>query len=144
MISSSVMELSWTDLIPRDRPDQAVLVIAEGLLMYLDEAQVKALVLRLKEAFPGCELAFDAFNTRAAWRVASHPSLRQTGAVVRWGIDDPKQIEQWAPGIRLQEEWFFRQAPEIDRLAAIYRFASWLVGQFPMANRTHRILIYCL
>ncbi len=146
MIPSSVMELSWTDLIliMRDRPDRAVLVIAEGLLMYLDEAQVKALVLRLKEVFPGCELAFDAFSVFTVRRVGRHPSLRQTGAVVRWGIDDPKQIEQWAPGIRLQEEWFFRLAPEISRLEAVYRFASWLAGQFPMANRAHRILRYCL
>jgi O-methyltransferase involved in polyketide biosynthesis len=94
LISSSVTDLCWTELAPaHGRP---VLVIAEGLLMYLSEAQVKALILKLREVYPGCELACDVVSKFTAQRVGRHQSLKQTGAVIQWGIDDAREIERWA------------------------------------------------
>jgi O-methyltransferase involved in polyketide biosynthesis len=142
LIPSSVTDLRWTDVAPyRGRP---VLVIAEGLLMYLNEAQVKALILKLKEVYTGCELAFDAFSTLTARRVGSHQSLKKTGAVIRWGIDDASDIERWTTGTRLKEEWYFHQAEEINKLGGGYRLAFRLSGLFQAARKAHRILYYCL
>ncbi len=53
-------------------------------------------------------------------------------------------LEGWAPGIRLREEWFFSQAPEIDRLDAAYRLAFRLAGRFAVANKAHRVVYYDL
>jgi O-methyltransferase involved in polyketide biosynthesis len=142
MIPSSVTRPGWLGLIsPGDR---AVLVIAEGLLMYLEEEDVKALVRRLKESFPGCELAFDVFSLMTAKSVKAHPALKQTGAVVRWGIDDARGIERWAEGIRLKEEWYFTQAPEIKKLGVGYRLSFKVAGLFTAAKTAHRILYYAL
>jgi O-methyltransferase involved in polyketide biosynthesis len=102
MIPSSVTDLSWIDAVPSQ--PEPVLIIAEGLLMYLTEAQVKALVLSLKERFPGAGLAFDVFSTLTARNVQRNPSLKKTGAVIRWGIDDATAIERWENGIHLKEE----------------------------------------
>jgi O-methyltransferase involved in polyketide biosynthesis len=142
MIPSSVTDWGWMDSIsPQGR---SVLVVAEGLLMYLKEEEVKTLILKLKEVFPGCELAFDAYSVLTASRVKAHPSLKKTGAVIHWGIDDPKAIEKWADGIRLKEEWYFAQSDDINELGSVYRLLFKIAGLFAAANKAHRILYYRL
>ncbi len=142
LIPSSVTDLSWLDQIPLEgRP---AFVVAEGLLMYLHESDVKALVLALRQKFPGCEFAFDAFSKLTADRVKAHPSLQKTGAMIYWGIDDPHEIEQWGPGIHLMEEWFFSQEQDIDRLSWLYRSMLRQSRSIKAANRAHRLLYYAL
>jgi O-methyltransferase involved in polyketide biosynthesis len=142
MIPSSVTDWDWIEgITAAGRP---VLAVAEGLLMYLPEEEVKALILNLREAFPGCELAFDAFSTLTARSVTLHPSLKATGAEARWGIDDPTAIEDWAEGIRLVEEWYFTQAEEIKKLDFGLRLGFWLGSLFQTAKKAHRILYYSL
>jgi O-methyltransferase involved in polyketide biosynthesis len=140
MLPSSVTDWPWLDHI--SSAGRSVLVIAEGLLMYLTEADVRTLVLKLKKTFPGCRLAFDAFSALTAARVSAHPSLKKTGAEVRWGIDDAKAIESWAPGIHLKEEWYFSRADEIAKLDFSYRLMFKAAGLFAVANKAHRILYY--
>lgn len=142
MIASSVTDLSWMENIAAEgRP---VFVVAEGLLMYLHESDVKALVLRLQQKFPDCDLVFDAFSKMTVDRIQAHPSLQKTGATIHWGIDDPHQIEQWAPGIQFREEWFFSREPDIDKLTWFYRFMFRLTSSIEVANRAHRLLYYVL
>ncbi len=142
MIPSSVTDLDWIDSISlRGRP---VLVIAEGLLMYLKEEEVKALILKLKEAFPGCGLVFDAYSVLTAKSAQKHPSIKKTGAVIRWGIDDTTAVEQWAGGIQLMDEWYFTQAEDIQNFGFKYRLAFSIAGLFTAARKAHRILYYTL
>ncbi len=141
-IASSVTALGWVDgVAAASRP---VLVVAEGLLMYLGEADVRRLLLRLREAFPGCHLAADVFSQMTARAAARHPSLKQTGAVIGWGIDDAHEIESWAPGIRLLEEWYFTQDPDLGKLSTGYRLAYKLAGAFRMVQKAHRLVYYQL
>jgi len=142
MIPCSVTDLAWTESIP-DRSSIGM-IIAEGLMMYLTEAQVKAIILKLKECFPGSLLVFDAYSKMTASRVKDHPSLRKTGAKIQWGIDDPESIENWGEGIQLQEEWFFTQSKAIAQLAFRYQLIFKITGLFMTAKRAHRILIFKL
>jgi O-methyltransferase involved in polyketide biosynthesis len=142
MIPSSVTDWGWIDCVsPRGRP---VLGVAEGLLMYLKEEEVKALILSLKKAFPGCRLVFDVYSVLTAKSVRKHPSIQKTGAVIQWGIDDATEIERWAEGIQLKEEWYFTQAEDIERLGSGYHLAFWVAGLFTAAKKAHRILYYSL
>jgi O-methyltransferase involved in polyketide biosynthesis len=142
MIAASVTDLEWVDTIASGgRP---VLVVAEGLLMYLDEVDVRRLVLRLHGTFPGCRLVADVFSRLAARSATGHPSLKQTGATLGWGVDDPRELEAWAPGLRLLEEWYFSDDPDLARLSFGYRVAYRLAGAFKMVRRAHRILYYQL
>ena len=141
-IASSVTDLEWTnEVATKDRP---VLIMAEGLLMYLAEADVKRLFLRLREVFPGCRLIADVFSRMTARSATKHPSLKQTGASIGWGIDNPHEVEGWAQGIRLLEEWYFTQDPDLKRLNPGYRLAYKLAGMFKMVQRAHRIVYYQL
>ena len=142
LISSSVTDMEWMDTVKSDgRP---VLVLAEGLLMYLGEADVRQLVLRLQETFPGCRLIADVFSQLTARSATQHPSLKQTGATIGWGIDDARELETWASGVRLLEEWYFTDDPDLARLPFGYRIAYKLAGAFKMAKKAHRIVYYQL
>lgn len=142
MIASSVTELAWMDKVASG--GQPVLVVAEGLLMYLSEADVRRLVLRLHETFPGCRLIADVFSRLTARSATNHPSLKNTGATLGWGMDDPHEMEAWAPDLRLLEEWYFTDDPDLARLNFGYRLAYKLAGAFKMVKRAHRVVYYQL
>ena len=112
--------------------------------MYLNEKEVKALILKLGEKFPGCRLVCDVFSQMTAARVGQHPSLKRTGAVVKWGIDNAMDIEEWGQGINLIEEWFFTQSEDIQQLTTLLRFVFNFTGRFSIARKAHRILYYSL
>jgi O-methyltransferase involved in polyketide biosynthesis len=142
LIAASVTDLEWMDTVTSGgRP---VLVVAEGLLMYLGEADVRRLVLRLHETFPGCRLIAEVFSRLTARLATGHPSLKYTGATIGWGIDDPCELEAWAPGFRLLEEWYFTDDSDLARLNFGYRVAYRLAGAFKMVRRAHRIVYYQL
>ena len=142
LIAASVTEMEWMDTVTSSR--RAVLVLAEGLLMYLGEADVRRLVLRLHETFPDCQLIADVFSRLTARSATQHPSLKQTGAAIGWGIDNAHEVETWAPGIQLLEEWYFTDDPNLYRLPLGYRIAYKLAGAFTMVKKAHRIVYYQL
>ena len=138
MIASSVTHLEWVKQVPKEgRP---TLIIAEGLLMYLDENEVRALILCMQNQFPGCEMVFDAFSRYTVERIQAHPSLRKTGATIRWGIDDAHEIEHWGEGIRMKEEWFFSQSDAIKQLGWFYRLMFRLTRSIRAAQRAQRLV----
>lgn len=142
LVGSSATELGWTRCVAAGA--RSVLVIAEGLFMYLSGEEVRGLILELSRAFPGCHLVFDAFSRLTAKKVKDHPSIRTTGARVQWGIDDAHEIEYWGDSIRLKEERYFQRFSGMERLSPGYRVAFRLTGLVPAARRAHRILLYVL
>ncbi len=142
LISSSVTDLEWIDTIAAK--ECPVLVIAEGLLMYLTEDKVQKLVLRLHERFPGAKLIADVFSKMTARSAAKHPSLKKTGATIGWGLDEPTDVEAWGQGIKFLYEWYFSDDPDLEKLGFGYRLAYKLAGAFKMAQRAHRIAYFQL
>lgn len=142
LVSSSVTDLTWVNTIPAE--EQAVLVIAEGLLMYLSEDDVKQLVLQLQARFPGTKLIADVFSKLTARSATNHPSLKKTGASLGWGLDEPTEVENWAPGIKFLSEWYFSDDPDLAKLSLGYRVMYKLAGAFKVAKRAHRIVCFQL
>ena len=140
MVASSVTNLEWLHDI--DAPNKPVLIIAEGLFMYLHESDIQSLLLAFKVKFSKYHLIFDAFSALTARRVGKHPSLAKTGARIHWGIDDAKAIENWVSGLKLIEEWYFSQSEDVKLLDWWYRTVFKIAGSFMMANKAHRILYY--
>ncbi|ATL67277.1 class I SAM-dependent methyltransferase [Nocardia terpenica] len=93
MIGSSVTDPDWLAETPTDRP---TLIVAEGLLMYLREPEVRALLGRLTDRFPSGELLFDTLSAQA-------PRLSKvfTKGIITWGISDARELERWNPRLRL-------------------------------------------
>lgn len=95
-ISKSVLDSSWVDDIGIS-PEEPVLIIAEGILMYLKEEDVKRVFSILAGSFPGAEMYFDVVHTYFVDKGVSSDFV--------WGIDTAKQIENLHESIKLVESW---------------------------------------
>jgi len=129
MIGAPLDDLRWLDELPRDRPG---LLVAEGVLHYLSEAEVKALLNALVAHFPSGQMIFDICNSMIVKRAGSNAG--GTGATYRWGLDDPGEIKRLEPGLELIKEY------KASELVAFDRFPLWLRGLFRAmdANTTLR------
>ncbi len=111
LLACSMFDRAWLDTVGvhRSRP---FLFIAEGVLMYFTEAEVKQLVLTLYDCFPGAELVVDAATPFMIRLDNLHLVFTPVRARVKWGLARGQDIETWAEGIRLIEEWFYFERPE--------------------------------
>jgi O-methyltransferase involved in polyketide biosynthesis len=137
LIGAPLSDLRWLDEVPRDRPG---LLIAEGVLHYLSETEVKALLNAVVAHFPGGQMIFDICNSMIVKRAGSN--VGGTGASYTWGLDDPQDIRQLEPRLELIKEY------KPSELVAFDRFPLWLRGLFramevsPAMRRTERTIVY--
>lgn len=138
-LACSVFDSPWLDTVSAHR-QRSFLFLAEGVLMYFEETQVKALVLTLRQHFPGAELIFDAFSPFLvrANNFRLRISRAKIGVRYHWGLKRGKDLESWGEGIRLLDEWFPFDHPE-PRLAQV----QW-VRHIPLLARVMGIFHYQL
>jgi len=140
LIASSVTDNKWLEKITGGK--KQYIVIAEGLFMYLTEDEIKELIGNLADQIGSFTLIFDAFSAFTAKRVESHPSIKETGAKVQWGIDDPGELLKWGMGIQFLGEKYFTSNKEIRNLGTATRIMFKTANLFPAARRAHRLLMY--
>jgi methyltransferase (TIGR00027 family) len=116
-LAYSAFDRAWLDVVSVHRP-RPFLFLAEGVLMYFEEAQIKSLVLMLRENFPGAELVLDAFSPFLVWANNVRIARTKIGARYHWGLKRGKDVESWGGEITLLDEWFLFSRPE-PRLARI-------------------------
>lgn len=138
-ISSSVTDHSWVNNVD---VYGNVLIIAEGLLMYLKEDEVKNLFQVFNDKFSKAKIIFDAYSKYTVKNISKHASVKKTGAEIFWGIDDPHIIENWNDDYKLIEEWYFTDYGGIQDLPVSYRLAFKVAGLFDIAKKAHRVLYY--
>ena len=137
MIGAPLDDLHWLDEVPRGRPG---LTIAEGVLHYLSETDVKALLNATVAHFPSGQLLFDICNTMIVKQAGKN--VGGTGATYRWGLDDPRDIRQLEPKLELIKEF------KPSELVAFSRFPLWLRAMFRLMEknttmrRNERIVVY--
>ena len=137
MIGAQLDDLRWMDDVPRDKPG---LLIAEGVLMYLSEAEVKALLNTVVEHFPGGQMIFDVVHPFILKRAGSN--VGSTGATYKWSLDDPQDIKQLEPKLELIKEF------RMHELVGFSRFALWARALFraqevnPTLRRMNRPIVY--
>jgi O-methyltransferase involved in polyketide biosynthesis len=117
LLSCSVFDNTWLNTVKR-HSQCPFLFLAEGVFMYFKEAQVKSLVLTLRDHFPGAELVFDAFTPFVIWGNNLRMSLTRIGARYYFGLKHSKDLESWGDGITLLDEWNYFTHPE-PRLARV-------------------------
>ena len=133
LLAGSVLEDAWLEGVGAHH-QRPFLLLAEGVFMYFTEAQVKSLVLRLKEHFPAAELVFDAYSPFMRWAHNLRVTRKRIGAHLHWALKDGKDLEGWSDGIRLLDERFPFQYPEprLGRALAVRRipFFTKTIGVF--------------
>ena len=89
----------------RGRP---AMVVAEGVLYFLQRAQVESLFRALAEAADArranLEIAFDYASPLGAWIVARRPAHRQLGTVFFWTLRNPGELRRVAPRLEVVED----------------------------------------
>ena len=111
LLGCSVLEDAW--LAPMKVHSQRhFLFLAENVFVYFMEAQVKSLVLRLRDHFPGAELVFDGWTPFFVWLGNRQLSSSKFAGLLHWGFWRSQELENWGEGIHLLGQWGFFDQPE--------------------------------
>jgi O-methyltransferase involved in polyketide biosynthesis len=157
LLGCSALENAWLDTVSA-HGGRPFLFLAEGVFMYFEEAQVKSLVLTLRDRFPGAELVFDAYSPFLRWTHNLRVIRTRIGAHLHWALKHGRDLERWsapstslrtggtlAPheaqrgaGIRLLDERFPFQYPE-PRLRR-----AWKVRLVPFLSKGIGVFRYQL
>lgn len=90
----------WARDIPTGRP---TLVIAEGLLMYLEPTTVHSVIREVVEYFGTGQIAFDKLGTLAITLTSRVKFLKASRSAFTWAVDDPREIEEFHPRLKLKD-----------------------------------------
>lgn len=130
VLSRSALDFSWMDKVP-DCSSEKLLIIAEGLLMYFEDAQVQSLVYHLRQRFPGATLAFDVFGSSPKSKGAKQ--LAQLGAPLKWFIKSEQDVE--ALGLKLvQVRSLIQENCRYPHRIGMYRWIPWISKLPPIRN----------
>ncbi len=131
-IAGSALDAAWFDAVPESAP---VLVLMEGLSMYLPEQALRELVAGMAERFPGGMLAVESLSRGMAAKSRTL-DMNGCGVAYTWGMDDGKELEAWSPRITLADEFPFILEERFRW--GVYALLSWL----PMSRKFAKISLF--
>lgn len=120
LIACSVLNTSWIDRILSEK-NRRVLLLAEGLFMYLNKSDVIGLFKTFAERFLNSQITLEVVTekyTRGFWkRIVSYKIKRElgldAGSSYNFGIKNAKELESFAHGIKVTNEWSYTEDPDI-------------------------------
>jgi len=108
MIAKSIFDYSWIEDI--DLTNEPVLIIAEGLMMYFTEQEVKEVMSKLTNAFPEAEMLLETVPVSLVKRSKKQDLIKkqyQIEAQFQWGIKKGEEIEKLDDRIKFIEDWHY-------------------------------------
>lgn len=139
LVGASVTSDSWLSDVPNDRPTVAVF---EGLSMYLHKEDGKRLIERITNRFPTGQLLFDVYGTTGIKLQKLVPAVRNAGATLHWGLDDPAEVESWHPGLKCLDALRSVDMPGLENLPLSGRLGLKVIAKIPGLRDAGRILRY--
>ena len=111
----------WLDAgLPLHGRGEPLLLLAEGVLMYLEPAHVQRLLRLIGEHAPaGSLLLADCFGRHMVGMEGWHPSVRRTAARFRWGLKTVEDLARPHPRLQLVAE-----QPVMDAMGAAEAYAA--------------------
>ncbi|MBM7861588.1 class I SAM-dependent methyltransferase [Lentzea nigeriaca] len=145
-VDADVRGVSWLDRIPTERP---AMIVGDGLVAWLSNGEIEALLKRLVAHFHAGEIAFNDYGRQQGrlnrW-IGEHygppmmrAALRETPYV---GFDDPHLPERWDARLKLAEEASTMLTPEVDMLPLMMRTVIKMSRRSEKAIRKTRVLRY--
>ncbi|KAM7215268.1 S-adenosyl-L-methionine-dependent methyltransferase [Rhypophila decipiens] len=136
----------WMDRIPADRHS---LVIFEGLTMYLNETQGRHLFEEIVSRFGGKrgvkkqnQIICDALGSIIVRLQGWVHSVKDSGVLLDWAIDDPEMLcREWCDGrLELVEHMLAVEMPGVERYPWAFR-AAMAIGAWVPYVRSHSKLV---
>jgi len=120
MLAASFLDEDWLPAVAQSRGPY--FFVADGVLVYLPEDQVRAALARIAGRFPGALLALDTYPKRTFDQ--QHRLAARKGIAARWAwaCDDPRSLER--SGLEVMESATITRLPRAMRgqLPARYRY----------------------
>ncbi|MGK5112245.1 class I SAM-dependent methyltransferase [Geodermatophilus sp. CPCC 205506] len=118
-IGADVTDPTWLDALPTDRP---AVITADGLMGFLAEDDLIALLNRLVDHFPSGEMVFNGYTRFTIWVARHARGTKSVAAEVKFpGMDDPREPERWNPELTLVQEMLISRQPEIAQFPRVLR-----------------------
>lgn len=136
-ISCSVLDTSWIDTVIK-KGNNNILLLAEGLFMYLPKNDVIKLIKVISERFNNSQIALEVTNekyTRSLWKKIIRRKINSqlgfdAGYLFKFGVRNGQEIESYGDGIKVVEEWIYTEAEEVRPKIAKYlvpKRSQWTV-----------------
>ncbi len=137
LISCSVLDTSWIDTVTK-RGNNNILLLAEGLFMYLPKNDVIKLLKTISERFNNSQIALEVTNekyTRGLWKKIIRRKINSqlgfdAGSLFKFGVRNAQEIESYGDGIKVVEEWIYTETEEVRPKIAKYltpKRSQWTV-----------------
>lgn len=101
MIPASAMEEAWADNV--DTQKVPVLVVIEGLTMYLTEEDVRVILSIITRHFVNATIFMEIMSPMVVGRV-EEKSIKASNAKFTWGAKSGKNVERLVTGIKFKED----------------------------------------
>lgn len=133
MIACSAMDKSWADEIQATNED--VLVIVEGLSMYLSEKDVKQILSIIDAKFPKVTVYMEIMSPMVVGKV-EEKSIKASKAKFTWGAKSGQKLEELVPAFKYQND---RSLVEVmEEIYPIYK----IIGKIPfIRNLSNKISV---
>ncbi len=111
MIAASVTDEAWVAKVA-SRSTGPYLFVAEAVLPFLHEPDVRRVVDLLADRFPGALLALDTAGPGFFDTQEQHDALGRVEARMHWHCPDPARLADWRPGSRVLASHTLTSLPE--------------------------------
>lgn len=132
LVATEATDPSWLDQIPDDGP---VLLLAEGISMYLTEDDGTALLQHVVDRFGSGEIQIDFYSRLLVRSQKTHRLQRQSGSTLYWAVNNPSNVTDRVFGLRLLTAVTLFDASTFSRASAVFRLARHLVRAVPPLRR---------
>jgi O-methyltransferase involved in polyketide biosynthesis len=133
LIAASATDPGWLEDIPTDRP---VLLLAEGVSMYLQEDDGVALLRRVVERFPSGELQLDFWSRLGTKAMRKNNTVvRWSGSTLGWSVDGPDDILAAVPGVQVVKVISIFDAETAQRLPTGLRRFTRVASHTPVLRK---------
>ncbi len=127
LLGISVLDTSWIDLITK-KSVRNILLAAEGLFMYLEKKDVIDLFRVFATRFFRSQMVLEVVTekyTRGFWKRMAEIKMNRelglkAGSSYNFGIKDAHELETFADGIKVIDEWSYFEDPDIRPLILKY------------------------
>lgn len=136
-ISGSVLDSEWINQVKQNSVNTPKLFIAEGVLLYFTEEQVKTLLTTLAQNFPGSYLVFDAASPFIIKNRRSYEAVKYTSAKFQWGIENIKDIETWDSRYKITDSRYIWHFPKFRKRFSLN--ARLLMAILPPLTRSYAV-----
>ena len=89
-LAGSLLDYDWMESVRQQQSSGDLILIAEGLLMYFDKAQVMALLQEMQRQFPGAVFIFDTQGEKA--KKMNERFTQKVNAPLKWVVENPNGL----------------------------------------------------